>query len=84
MEVTLDSFTPGERNAPREPLDRSVYMFTESVLFALAREKKKYTRLCVNDRNVCNLNITYINLHSYFLSQLFIVCNVLFYSLDPC
>lgn len=83
MEVTLGSSTPGERNAPRDPLDRRVCRFTESLLCALAR-KKKYAGLCVNDINVCNINITYIHLHSYFLSQLFIVYNVLFYSLDPC
>jgi len=40
MEVTIGSFTPEERNAPRDPLDRRVCRFTESVLCALARKKK--------------------------------------------
>ena len=65
-------------------LDRRECRFTESLSCALARLKKKCAGLCVNDINICNINITYIHLHSYFLSQLFIVCSVLFYSLDPC
>jgi hypothetical protein len=48
MEVTLGSFIPGERNAPRGPLDR-VCRFTQPVLCALAR--KKNAKLCVNDIN---------------------------------
>jgi hypothetical protein len=29
-------------------------------------EKKTYAKLCVNDVNICNINITYMHLHSYF------------------
>lgn len=67
MEVTPGSFTPGERNAPRGPLGRRVCRLTEPLSCALAR-KKKYTGLCVNDINIWNINITYVHLHSYFLS----------------